>query len=237
MQKRCLILLLVALVPSLSQALEWGEGEWKGNADLGYSAASGNSESENLNAGFGLGYSIAAWSHSVGFLAFREEAEGSLNAERYQAQGKSKYALSEVSYVFGALAYEFDEFGGVRERMSETIGYGRQLFETDIHGLEAELGFGARQSEMQDGVEEKEAIVRAGLAYHRHLSESASFDQNLLVESGESNTYVESVSALKLSIVGNLFAKLGYTVKYNDTTPTGVESTDTYTNVNLSYEF
>lgn len=237
MQKRYLILLLTVLVPSFAQAFEWGEGEWKGHADLGYSAASGNSESENLNAGFGVGYSIAAWKHSFDFLAFREEAEGNLSAERYQAQAKSKYALSDVSYVFAALAYEFDEFGGVRERMSETIGYGRQLFETDIHGLEVELGLGARQSEMQDGVEEEEAILRAGLGYHRHLSESASFDQSLLVEAGDSNTYVESISALKLSIVGNLFAKLGYTVKYNDTTPTGVESTDTYTNVNLSYEF
>jgi putative salt-induced outer membrane protein len=221
----------------MAQALDWREGEWKGHADLGYSAANGNSESENLNAALGLVYSIGVWKHSLEFAAFREENEGSLNAERYQTQAKSKYALSDVSYVFGALIYEFDEFGGVRERSSETLGYGRQLWLTDIHSLEAELGLGARQSEMQDGMEEDEAIVRAGLTYHRHLSESASFNQGLLVEAGDSNTYVESISALKLSIVGNLFAKLGYTIKYNDTVPAGVETTDTYTNVNLSYEF
>ncbi len=231
-------------VPVVALAFDWQpswptewQGDWKGHADVGYSAASGNTENEHLNAALGIEYKIAPWTHQLEFTALKGEENAQANAERYLTQFKSKYALTEVSYVFGALAYEYDEFGGVRERTSEKIGYGRQLLDTDLHQLEAEIGLGARQSELQDGSEEDEAILHGGFKYHRHLSESASFDQALLIEAGESNTYVESISALKLSIVGNLFAKLGYTIKYNDTVPKGIENRDTYTTVNLSYEF
>lgn len=229
-------LISMLLLPSLAQAIEW-QGKWSGHADLGYSSASGNSETQHLNAGFGLQYVLAPWTHRLEFDALKERDNGDTNAERYQTKLKSKYALTDQSYVFGALIYEFDEFGGVRERMSETLGYGRELFETELHRLEAELGLGMRQSELQDGEEEDEAILRAGLEYHRHLSESASFDQELLIEAGDANIYGESVSALKLRINGNLHARLGYTIKYNDSVPAGVENTDTYTHVNLSYEF
>lgn len=236
MKKQVLGFLALAFAPALAQAIEW-QGEWSGHADLGYAAASGNSETQHLNAGFAVEYAIAPWTHSLKFTALKEEDSGQTNAERYQTTAKTEYALTDYSYAFGAVIYEFDEFGGVRERMSETFGYGRKLLNTEIHILEAEAGLGLRQSELQDGSEEDEAIIRAGLVYHRHLSESASLDQDLLIEAGDSNTYVESVSALKLKINGNLHAKLGYTIKYNDTVPDGVENTDRYSSVSLSYEF
>lgn len=234
------IVALILSFPSGVQALDlpgqW-QGEWSGHADLGYTAASGNSETSHLDAGFGLQYATAPWTHSLELVVLEEEDSGEDTADRFEAEAKSEYALSEVSYVFGDVIYERDEFGGVRERTSETVGYGRKLLNTDVHTLEAELGIGARQAELQDGTEEEEGIVRVAGYYHRHISESASFDQGILVEAGDSNTFVESETALKLTINGNLYAKLGYTIKYNDTVPADVENTDTYTSVNLSYEF
>ncbi|MDX1496597.1 MAG: DUF481 domain-containing protein [Salinisphaeraceae bacterium] len=237
----CLPVVMVCFLPAgATQALEipgdWA-GTWSGHADLGYTSSSGNSETSHLNAGFGLQYESAPWTHIFELATIQEKEGGDDTSDRLEAEFKTKYALNELSYVFGDLIYERDEFGGVRERTSETIGYGRKLLNTDVHTLEAELGLGARQSELADGSEEEEGIVRLAGHYHRHISESATFDQGLLVEAGDSNTYVESESALKLKINGNLYAKLGYTVKYNDTVPAGVENTDTYTSVNLTYEF
>lgn len=223
--------------PQAQDAEDAEARKWSGHADLGYTAASGNSDTEHLDAAFGIAYDIDSWTHSLELALLKAEDSGEDSADRFEAEAKSKYALSDASYVFGDVIYERDDFGGVRKRTSETVGYGRKLLNTEVHTLEAELGIGARQSELQDGSEEDEAIVRAAAVYHRHISDSATFDQGLLVEAGDANTYVESETALKLRINGNLYANLGYTIKYNDTVPAGVDNTDTYTSVNLSYEF
>ncbi len=216
---------------------EEGTGAWSGNADIGYSASDGNSETENLNFIGKIEYLKGLWTHGLMLGAVREDDNGTTKAERYEAAYKVERALSEVSYLFGNLEYERDEFGGVYERTSETVGYGRKLFDSETHRMEAEIGVGARQNELQDGTMEDDAIVRMGAAYERDISESALFNQDLVVEAGEANTYAEAISALKLRINGNLYAKLSYTVKHNDTVPAGTENTDTYTTVSLSYEF
>lgn len=212
-------------------------GHWSGNADVGYSSSDGNSETENLNFAATTEYVKTLWTHGLRLNAVREDDNGATQAERYEAGYKLEYALSELSYLFGNLAYERDEFGGVFQRTSQTVGYGRKLLNTEVHTLEAEIGAGARQSELQDGSEEEEGILRLGAAYERIVSESATVNQDLIVEAGGSNTYVESISAMKLRINGNLYAKLAYTVKHNDTVPVGTEETDTYTTVSLSYQF
>ncbi|MGB1581573.1 MAG: DUF481 domain-containing protein, partial [Nevskiales bacterium] len=134
-----------------AQALEipgnWA-GQWSGHADLGYSSSSGNSETSHLDAAFGLQYEIAPWTHIFEIATLQEQEGGQDSADRLEAEYKTKYAVSGVSYVFGDLIYERDDFGGVRVRTSETVGYGRKLLNTDVHTLEAELGLGARQSEL-----------------------------------------------------------------------------------------
>ena len=45
------------------------------------------------------------------------------------------------------------------------------------------------------------------------------------------------MTELKLSVVGNLFASLSYTIKNNSEVPAGTEQTDTFAAVNLSYAF
>ncbi len=239
---RLMSVLLVGFVCSFSAwaepaPVEGNDGVWSGNADLGFSASTGNSDTRNLNTASNVDYLKGLWTHGLRFTAVRQDDDGTTNAERYEAGYKAQRALSDVSYLFGNLAFERDEFGGVYQRSSETIGYGRKLLNTDVHTLKAEIGVGARQSELQDGTEEQDAIVRLGADYMRILSDSAAFNQSLIVESGEENTYVESISALKVRINGNLYAKLSYTVKYNDTVPAGTEDTDTFTTLSLSYEF
>lgn len=73
--------------------------------------------------------------------------------------------------------------------------------------------------------------------YQYVISPSATFNQNVQVESGDTNTYSKSETYLKLKINGNLNAKLGYEVKHNSDVPAGVDKTDTMTTVTLVYGF
>jgi putative salt-induced outer membrane protein len=107
----------------------------------------------------------------------------------------------------------------------------------DRHKLNAELGIGARQSEAQDGTSDSETILRGGLDYRWKLSETAEFRQDLIVESGGENTYLESVTALKARVLGDLALVASYTIKHNTDVPVSIEKTDTYTALALEYAF
>ena len=212
--------------------------QWSGEAALGYLATSGNTRTESLNGKAKVDYTTESWKNSFQALGVYSADGGESTAERYGASDKLDRNLSELNYVFAAIDWEKDLFGGIRERVSETVGYGRHVLNGPIHVLDLEIGAGARQTEENlTGDRNDDLIVRGLGKYGYKLSETSQFVQVLKVESGESNTYGESVSELKLSIVGNLFAALSYTIKYNTDVPTGTEKTDTYSAVNLSYAF
>ncbi len=211
---------------------------WSGELELGYLASSGNTQAESLNGKFGLDYAGDQWKNALIASGVYTTDEGETSAERYAAADTLSWDVSAHDYLFVALDWEKDLFGGVRERLSETAGYGRHVLTGPKHVLDIELGAGARQTQANDtGERQNDTIVRGKAAYQLALSETSRFRQSLKAESGESNTYVESLSELKLSIVGNLYAVLSYTVHHNSDVPAGSEKTDTFTAVNLSYSF
>ena len=80
-------------------------------------------------------------------------------------------------------------------------------------------------------------IARGSIDYNWIFSETAGFDQNIVVESGSDNTYIESISAVRARLVGDLALVLSYTVKHNTDVPVGSEKTDTFTAISLEYAF
>jgi putative salt-induced outer membrane protein len=73
--------------------------------------------------------------------------------------------------------------------------------------------------------------------YKWQFSETAEFRQDLSVESGSLNTYLESVTALSAKLVSDLALVASYTIKHNTTVPPLTEKTDTYTALALEYSF
>jgi putative salt-induced outer membrane protein YdiY len=50
---------------------------------------------------------------------------------------------------------------------------------------------------------------------------------------GSDNTFTESITSLQVSMTDNLALSLSYTVLNNSFTPPGIDSTDSFTSVNL----
>lgn len=213
------------------------ESPWAGTAKLGYLATSGNTDNSSLNAGFTVSRSVDDWKHSFAAAAISSADSNITTAEAYEAGWKSERNLSEKSYLFGELDWRKDRFSGFETQFSQTIGYGRRLIDSEAHKLNGEIGFGARQSELIDGTDEKEGIIRAGLDYTWQLSETAAFTQVLTIESGQENTYTESVTAISAQMVGNLALVASYTIKNNSDVLPAIEKTDTYTAISLEYTF
>ena len=213
-------------------------GEWKGEAGAGLLATSGNSDTQSINGKFLLDYLETRWKNSFTASAINNGDDEGTTAERYTLGNKLDYHFTDLDYVFGAVDYEKDLFGGIRERTAETVGYGRHILTGPTHKLDAEIGAGARQTEEQDtGDKESEAIGRLGGKYGWAISETSAFAQSLKVEYGASNTFTEAVSELKLSVVGNIFAAISFTARNNSDVPDDTKKTDTFTAVSLSYVF
>lgn len=237
MKLRMLVAVAALAAPFSSSAQEEPESPWSGKATLGYLATSGNTENSTLNTGFEIGYKTGKWAHLFEAAAINAMENDVTTAEAYDAGWKSELNLTDRDFLFGRLHWRKDRFGGFDTQFSQTLGYGRRLIDVDKHKLNAEVGVGARQSETQFGVKEDETVFRGGLNYKWLLSETAEFRQDVTAESGDENTYIESVTTLSAKLLGDLALVASYTVKHNTDVPPLTEETDTYTALSLEYTF
>lgn len=219
------------------EAAEAGKSPWGGKAALGYLATSGNTDSASLNSQFEIGYTQGKWGHLLDATAIKSEEANQSTAEAYKLGWKSEYNFTDFDFLFGRLVWRKDLFSGYDQQFSQTVGYGRRLIETDRHHLSAEIGVGARQSKLRDGTSENDTILRAGGLYRWQITETSQFIQELSTESGSSNTYTESITALRTRLLNQLALVASYTIKNNSDVPLGTEKTDTYTALSIEYAF
>lgn len=227
----------IVLVIGLAATAVVGAAETSGSVEFGYMARSGNSDSSDLNAKFGVKRAYEKWAHSGAASAEFSEENNARTAERYAAGGKTEYRLSAQDYLFVTVDYEADKFGAYESRWTEALGYGRRLINQAQQTLDLELGLGARQAELQTGQSQDDAIARLGLIYAYQFATSASFSNKFLVESGEENTYLQNEAALDMPLLENVSLKVAYSVRHNTEVAAGTEKTDSVTAVNVAYRF
>ncbi|WP_189620505.1 DUF481 domain-containing protein, partial [Psychrosphaera saromensis] len=81
------------------------------------------------------------------------------------------------------------------------------------------------------------AIIRGSLALVWDISETASFEQSLRVESGEANTRTIAESALVSSLNSTIKMKFGFGLITDTDVPEGLEKTDTETSATIIVSF
>jgi putative salt-induced outer membrane protein len=213
------------------------ESPWSGKITFGFLGTSGNTETTSMNTAFGVGYKTGDWEHGLAFNAIQASQSNQNTAEAYELGWNTLWNMSNISFISGRLDWRKDRFAGVPEQFSQTVGYGRRILDTGVHTLNGELGGGARQSEKADGTKDNDVILRGSLDYKWQFSETADFTQDLVVEAGQSNTYIRSVSAVTASLIGNVSLVASYTILNNSDVPAGTKRTDTRTAVALEYAF
>lgn len=236
MYKHSLWTLMMVAIAFPAMADE-AEGPWSGKATLGYLATSGNTENSNLNAAFEVAYAANKWLHEFRAAVISASDSDSTTAEAYDLGYRSERNFTETNFLFGRLDWRSDRFSTYEKQFSQTVGYGRRVISGDTHNLSIEVGAGARQSDLADGSSESELIFRAGANYVWTLSDTSKFKQDLNIEAGEVNTFLESVTAISASLVGNLSLVASYTVRHNTDVLPATEKTDTFTALSLEYLF
>ncbi len=230
--------MLGILHTSVALAQDAATPVWQGEGELGYTAASGNTDSKNLNASLGISRETGAWKHSASLDLVQAEADDEDSADSRVFRARSEHAFGEHSYLFGATRYEDDRFSGFDFQASLTAGAGHLFVDSERHRFEASAGLGFRR--LRDAVsrdDEDDAIATAEAKYEYRISENATLSENLLIETGEENTYSESETALTTRINGNLSLKLSYLYKRNSDVPEDTDKTDELVTVSLVYGF
>lgn len=219
------------------------EPKWDASIEFGYSSVSGNKDTESVNGRFSLSYEIEKWRHA-GFVAANTSSShdnltgDQTDTEKYVGQVKSDYKYSKNSYAFGVVDYDDSKYSGFDYQASYAFGGGYRFLNDAVHQLDAELGFGSRQSKEElTGLSNSEAITRLAGLYKWKISQTANFEQKLSTEVGDDNTVSKSLSALSAQLVENLSMKLSYSVKHQSDVPVGNEKRETITSFTIVYSF
>jgi putative salt-induced outer membrane protein len=207
---------------------------WSGDASAGYLRTTGNTNSTSLNFKGDLDWNYGRWQNHFDALGTYGSSKGASTAESYQFGDKLNYDLSPEAYVFGNLEYADDRFAGVVSRYSESVGYGRHLIKSPMQTLDIDAGAGASQSRNAGETDYDDQLI--GVFNVAYLL-NAQYKQTLHIEAGKENTFINPVAELKLAIIGNFFATLGYDWRHNTSVPAGSVHTDTITTVNFGYTF
>ena len=220
-----------------SAVAEEAKGPWKSEAELGVVMTGGNTESETIKAKGKLEYAKDRWTGSFALDSLYASTDDETTAERYGAKAQAKYNFSGIQYVYGLIDYEKDRFSGFDYRVSESLGYGATVLDNGEVVINVEGGPGARQSKLEDGGSDSEALFRLFAGLDWQISEPAKFHQELSSEIGEDTTISESISELHTQVNGSLAMKVSYTLKHTSDVPEGVKNTDRETAVTLVYSF
>lgn len=213
------------------------EDPWSGTVSFGYLATSGNTENQSYNGAAKVSYARYKWTHTANAFVIGAAESDTTTAEAYEAGWKSEYAFKEHDYLFGLVDWRKDRFSGFDQQLSSTFGYGRRLIDTERHLFIVDAGLGYRSSDLADGTSESSVIARGGLDYTWTFSETSAIEQTLVVEAGSDNTFFQSVSAVRASLLGELALVFSFTVRHNSDVPVGNENTDTFTAITLEYAF
>ena len=210
---------------------------WKGSAELGYIATTGNTETETIKAKGTVTKEVEKWRHTAEASGLKSEENEITTAEKYALGWQSDYKFSKHNYFLGSIDYEDDRFSGYDYRLTETVGYGHRTIDEKNLTLDLEIGPGARQSKLDDGSSEDEFIIRGKGKLLWTISPSSKFSEVLKVDFGEDATVTISTSELTTKINTSLAMKVGYVYKHTSDVPPGVDKTDTETSITLVYSF
>ena len=231
-----LSLLVTASAGAVDQAGK-PAGQWGGEVEFGYVKTSGNTDIENIVLKAKVENERPKWFHELRFSGIRTEDSGNTTAKNYLFQGLSRYKWSPRQYAFGSGRYEKDDFAGYDYRIVGVVGIGRKMLDEKDYQLNLEVGAGGRRTAFIDKPDSSEAVGRLAGDFKWQISETSEFSEELYSELGGDNIVTNSLSELKVKVIGHLAVKMAVRVTHNTDVPPDTDKTDVRSAVTVVYDF
>jgi len=220
-----------------------GDATLAGEADLGATLTTGNTDTSSFKARLALKQELGDWENEYVFEGLYKEDTEEVTAKRYFLGVQGDYQINDLSYLFANTNYEVDPFTGYDFTSTTSAGYGYRFIDTDRMSLKAEAGPGYiyqqldEESALAEGYDSDDSVVaHAVIDFQTKISDSSKFQQKFIADWG-SKLDARSETSLTANIVGALAMKFAVIVRYNSEPLDDKESTDTETNMTLLYAF
>jgi len=246
MKKLLLSTVIAASLPlSVHAKSEFVEGDATlgGEAELGATLTTGNTDTASYKARFALKQELQKWENEYIFEGLYKEDEDELTAKRFLFGAQGDYQIDDLSYVFVNTNYEIDPFTGYDFTSTTAVGYGYRLIDNETMSLKAEAGPGYIYQKFDDEsavVEgdryDQSAVAHVVVDFETKISGTATFQQKFIADWG-SKLDGRSETSLSANLIGALAMKFAVVVRYNSDPLVDKKSTDTETNMTLLYSF
>lgn len=240
MKKTVLALTICAASMNSSELMaeETQSAVWSGSGQLGFSMTSGNSDTENLSAGLSLKRESNKWVSDISIDLLRASSDNIDTAERYTVNTKTGYKFDDNDYGYYGTRYDKDNFSGFDYTITTSLGWGHKFFDDENSKLITEVGVGYKTEAIDVDRTENNGMVFVGkLDYMRQITETTKFEDVLVLEAGDDNTFIQNDLGLSFKVSEKFAVKLAHQYRHNTDAPAGRESTDTLVSANLVYDF
>ena len=239
--KRLLMIRKIGLVVSIAalstSAIAAEAPAWNSNLEVGYVSTTGNTEVSSLNAKSKAIRDANVWRTTLEASALNVSDKVGTTAEKYGLSAQADKKIGESSYLFGRIGFKTNRFDGFKSRTSETVGYGFDILKGDEKQWNAEIGAGARQTELTTGEKTSDVVARASTLFNWKISGTATFSQELKTEGGKDGYVTNSVTSLLNQISGNFSSKISFSTEHTSEVPAGTEKMNTETAVSLVFAY
>jgi len=237
------IALTVPLTAHAKTEFVEGDATLAGEAELGASLTTGNTDTSSFKASLALKQELGDWENEYVFQGVYKRDDDEVTAKRFYTTLQGDYQIDGTSYIFANTSYETDPFTGYDFTSITAAGYGHHFIDNETMSLSAEIGPGYIYQKLDSESAEAEgedydasAVAHFVINFETKVSDSATFQQTLIGDWG-SKFDGRSETSLSTKIIGDLSMKFAVVVRYNNKPLDEKKSTDTETNMTLLYAF
>ncbi len=211
---------------------------WKGSVEAGANFATGNTKQQALSLSGDLTIKVANnITNQTKVLAEGDKQNGVRTQEEYTLENKTKWNFAEKDYAFFDLEYVNDRFSGQEYRITELLGYGRDLYQNETMKLTGEASVGMVQTKYTGLSSENSAQGKISGIYNWQITDTISFNEELSYSVNSDFNIIESDTAIKSDLSESLYLKFGVNVERISDVPVGTKKTDTVTKLTVGYDF
>ncbi|WP_163936137.1 YdiY family protein [Paraferrimonas sp. SM1919] len=214
--------------------------EFSGEAELGGTLTTGNTETASFKGKFNLFQEFDDWKNEYLIEGLYSRDAGVTKARNFRTLLQTNRKLTDdQKYLFANLTYRSDDFAGYESKTLVSAGWGSELIEASRHSLFAEIGPGYQYTQYtleQNQANQHQFLAHAALTYKWNISETADFSQQLIIDAG-SQIDGRSETSVSANLIGSLAMKLAVIAKYTSQQNSTLKTLDTETTATLLYKF
>jgi putative salt-induced outer membrane protein len=210
---------------------------WKGELEAGASRSTGTTRSLGIYASAKLARDGINWRQKFSGRLDIQQTDNVTTTERLIAAYQPNYKFDERLYAYGLTQYEHDRTLGYDSRFTLGAGLGYTVISTGRAKLEVEGGPAVRHTSFTELPTSTTLAGRASITGKIALSPTLSLSQDASLFFEAKDTTITSTSAMEMTLIGALKAKLSYNIQYEQNAPEGSHALDTVTRATLVYGF